>query len=87
MAMKSAKISGTDRELPIGKILCIGRNYAEHIRELGNDSPSTPVIFMKPASSVIDDGGTIDVLVSPEYNEWKGSTTLQLRLRDFRRSS
>ncbi len=34
------------------KIVCIGRNYAEHARELGNEVPSSPVIFMKPNSSI-----------------------------------
>ena len=63
--MRTAKIVGSDREFPIGKILCIGRNYAEHIRELGNEIPSAPVIFMKPASSVIGEGGTI---VIPPYS-------------------
>ncbi len=61
--MKCAKLAG--REYPIGKILCIGRNYAEHIRELGNETPDVPVIFIKPASSVIPDGGTI---VIPPYS-------------------
>ena len=64
--MTYAKISGSERELPIGKILCIGRNYAEHIRELGNDTPDTPIIFMKPATSVIGDAGTI---VIPSYSK------------------
>ena len=63
--MKVARIPGTNKEYPIGKILCIGRNYAEHIRELGNEPPDAPVIFMKPASSVIGDGGTI---VIPPYS-------------------
>lgn len=63
--MQTAKIAGTGREYPIGKILCIGRNYAEHIRELGNETPDAPVIFMKPASSVIGDGGQI---VIPPYS-------------------
>ncbi|HEY6008390.1 MAG TPA: fumarylacetoacetate hydrolase family protein [Geobacteraceae bacterium] len=63
--MKTATIVGSDRQVPIGKILCIGRNYAEHIRELGNETPDAPVIFMKPASSVIDDGGEI---VIPPYS-------------------
>jgi acylpyruvate hydrolase len=63
--MHTAKIVGTDREFPIGKILCIGRNYAEHIRELGNETPAAPVIFMKPASSVIGEGGTI---IIPPYS-------------------
>lgn len=63
--MKKATIRGTSREFAIGKILCIGRNYAEHIRELGNETPEAPVIFMKPASSVIGDGGTI---IIPPYS-------------------
>jgi acylpyruvate hydrolase len=63
--MHTAKIVGNDQEFPIGKILCIGRNYAEHIRELGNETPTAPVIFMKPASSVIGEGETI---VIPPYS-------------------
>lgn len=35
------------------KILCIGRNYAEHAKELGNEVPTEPVIFMKPDSAVL----------------------------------
>lgn len=64
--MKFATLAGSGTEYPIGKILCIGRNYAEHIRELGNETPDAPVIFMKPASSVIGDGGTI---VIPPYSK------------------
>ena len=63
--MRTAKIVGSDQEFPIGKILCIGRNYAEHIRELGNETPSAPVIFMKPASSVIGEG---EEIVIPPYS-------------------
>ena len=40
-------------DLPIGKIVCVGRNYAEHAVELGNDVPDTPILFMKPASSLV----------------------------------
>lgn len=35
------------------KIICIGRNYADHIAELNNDKPDEPVIFMKPDSSIL----------------------------------
>jgi 2-keto-4-pentenoate hydratase/2-oxohepta-3-ene-1,7-dioic acid hydratase in catechol pathway len=35
------------------KIICIGRNYVEHAKELGNDIPDEPVIFMKPKSAII----------------------------------
>lgn len=45
--------------LPIRNIYCIGRNYAAHARELGNDPRAKPLIFMKPKSAVIANGGTI----------------------------
>ena len=42
-----------------GKILCVGRNYRDHAKELGNEVPTTPVIFLKPPSSVIGSGEAI----------------------------
>ncbi|HJP59311.1 MAG TPA: fumarylacetoacetate hydrolase family protein [Gemmatimonadaceae bacterium] len=36
-----------------GKIVCVGRNYVEHAKELGNEVPKEPLIFLKPPSSVI----------------------------------
>lgn len=41
------------------KIVCVGRNYLEHARELGNEMPERPMIFLKPPSSIIADGETI----------------------------
>jgi 2-keto-4-pentenoate hydratase/2-oxohepta-3-ene-1,7-dioic acid hydratase in catechol pathway len=41
------------------KIVCVGRNYAAHARELGNDVPDRPLIFLKPTSALLRDGGTI----------------------------
>ena len=37
------------------KIVCIGRNYAEHAKELGNEIPAEPVIFMKPENALLQD--------------------------------
>jgi len=62
--MRTARLTN-GRELPIGKILCIGRNYSEHIKELGNATPEAPVIFIKPASSVIGEG---EAIVIPPYS-------------------
>lgn len=62
--MTTAQLAGGDA-IRIGKILCIGRNYVDHIRELGNEIPSAPVIFTKPATAVIGDGGRI---VIPPYS-------------------
>jgi len=42
-----------------GKIVCVGRNYLEHAKELGNDVPTEPLIFLKPPSSVIGEGAPI----------------------------
>ncbi|GAB4298911.1 MAG: fumarylacetoacetate hydrolase family protein [Desulfuromonadia bacterium] len=49
----------------IGKILCIGRNYVDHIHELGNERPEAPVIFSKPATAVISTGETVRI---PPYS-------------------
>jgi len=39
--------------LPLGKVVCVGRNYAEHAKELGNEVPDAPILFIKPASAVV----------------------------------
>lgn len=44
-----------------GKIVCVGRNYADHAAELGSDVPSEPLIFMKPPSAVISAGDAVRV--------------------------
>jgi 2-keto-4-pentenoate hydratase/2-oxohepta-3-ene-1,7-dioic acid hydratase in catechol pathway len=62
--MHTIKLDGHD--IPIGKIVCIGRNYAEHIKELGNQTPDKPVIFIKPASSLVSSGGTV---IIPSHSE------------------
>ncbi|MDH3354929.1 MAG: fumarylacetoacetate hydrolase family protein [Chromatiales bacterium] len=43
-----------NRKISPSKIVCVGRNYVEHIEELNNDIPSEPVIFIKPNSSISD---------------------------------
>ncbi len=48
--MSNLKIPNLD--LSIGSIYCIGRNYAEHAKELGNEVPKNPLVFLKPVSSV-----------------------------------
>lgn len=51
--MKSVKLDG--KEIFPSKIACIGRNYVEHIKELGNEIPEEPVIFIKPNSAISAD--------------------------------
>lgn len=47
------------------KIICIGRNYAEHAKELGNEIPENPVIFMKPDTSILKKGSDFYI---PEFS-------------------
>lgn len=63
--MKTVAVKETGKKFTVGKILCIGRNYAEHIKELGNETPEAPVIFMKPATALIGDGESV---VIPKYS-------------------
>lgn len=44
-----------------GKILCVGRNYKAHAQELGNDVPAEPLLFLKPASSLLDPDRSIEL--------------------------
>ena len=52
---------GTPIHFPMGKVVCIGRNYAEHAAELNNPVPSEPLLFIKPGSCVVplDEGFVI----------------------------
>ena len=52
-----------------GKIVCLGRNYAEHAREQGAEVPETPLLFMKPPSSVIAQGESIVLPVQSQQVE------------------
>lgn len=47
------------RFFPVRRVYCVGRNYAEHIREMGNDERDPPFFFAKPADAVVIDGAAI----------------------------
>ena len=49
-----------------GKIVCIGRNYREHAKELGTEVPAEPLFFLKPSTSIIGDG---DAIILPPQSE------------------
>lgn len=53
------KITVNNKEYLCRRVFCIGRNYVEHINELGNDRPESPVIFSKPPTSLVPAGSTI----------------------------
>ncbi len=58
---ETLKFDEADLLCPVtpSKVLCIGRNYAAHAKELGNEVPAEPLLFLKPPSSLLDPRGTI----------------------------
>jgi fumarylpyruvate hydrolase len=55
----SLAVAGTTDRFPVRRVWCVGRNYLEHIRELGNDERQPPFFFAKPADALVGDGATI----------------------------
>src|SRR5918911_4658857 len=58
------------------KIVCIGRNYVEHARELGNDAPKEPLFFLKPPSSIVASGEAIELPKQSKQVEHEGEIGL-----------
>jgi fumarylpyruvate hydrolase len=56
----SLPVAGSDLRFPVGRIYCVGRNYAEHAREMGHDpSREPPFFFMKAANSIVQNNSTL----------------------------
>ena len=56
----SLPVQGSDLRFPVTRIYCVGRNYAEHAREMGGDPDrEPPFFFMKAANSIVESGATI----------------------------
>lgn len=53
MSLVPSFVDGDTFSQPLGKVVCVGRNYAEHARELDNPVPDAPILFIKPATSVV----------------------------------
>ena len=63
------------------KIVCIGRNYSEHAKELGHDVPKEPLFFLKPPSSIICDGDAIELPPQSQQVEHEGEIGLVIGKR------
>ena len=50
-------IAGSDKLFPVRRTWCVGRNYLEHIKEMGQDEREPPFFFSKPADAIVPDGG------------------------------
>lgn len=52
-------VMGDERRFPVRRIYCVGRNYLDHIREMGGDEREPPFFFQKPADAIVHDGQTV----------------------------
>ena len=64
--MKTIKLKNSAEEIPAGNIICVERNYAEHVKEMGNVIPEFPLLFMKPTSTLIFSG---EKIIHPGYSD------------------
>jgi len=64
--MHFINIRNSVEKIQVGKIVCVGRNYADHAKELGNEVPEVPVIFLKPASAIIQSGQNV---IHPSFTQ------------------
>lgn len=59
-ATNTLRVAGSDSEFPVNRIFCVGRNYAEHAREMGHDPDrEPPFFFAKPATAVVRSGASV----------------------------
>jgi 2-keto-4-pentenoate hydratase/2-oxohepta-3-ene-1,7-dioic acid hydratase in catechol pathway len=65
------------------KIVCVGRNYALHAKELGNEVPQRPLLFLKPSTAVLAHGGTILLPEDSQQVEYEGEIAVVIGRRCF----
>ena len=57
--LPTVAVANSEERYPVHRIYCVGRNYAEHAREMGADEREPPFFFTKPADPVVPDGATV----------------------------
>ena len=57
--MALIKFQNSPKQISVGKILCLGRNYAAHAKEMNAETPDAPVVFLKPSTALLPEGGLI----------------------------
>src|SRR5580698_2782930 len=75
----SVPITGTDLLFPVRRVLCVGRNYAAHRREMGGDDRDPPFFFAKPADAIVANGG--DVAYPPKTSNLHHEIELVVALK------
>ena len=66
------------------KIVCVGRNYREHAKELGNELPTEPLLFFKPPSSLLAPGAVVRIPVASQRVDFEGELAFVIGKRTSR---
>ena len=75
----AANVAGGGR-FPVRRIFCIGRNYANHVREMGgNPKADPPVFFTKPADAIVPDGAEIPYAQATDNLHFEGELVVALK--------
>ena len=59
--MNTVHLLQSNEDLVVPKIFCLGKNYAKHAAEMKSEVPDKPVVFMKPSSAIVHDGGKVNI--------------------------
>jgi 2-keto-4-pentenoate hydratase/2-oxohepta-3-ene-1,7-dioic acid hydratase in catechol pathway len=76
-------LSAADLLPPVtpSKIVCVGRNYRDHAKELGNEVPAEPLLFFKPPSSLLKPGGVVLIPPTSSRVDFEGELALVIGRR------
>ena len=68
------------------KIVCVGRNYRDHVKELGHDLPTEPLLFLKPPSALLEPGGVVRIPELSQRVDYEGELAVVIgrRVRNLR---
>jgi 2-keto-4-pentenoate hydratase/2-oxohepta-3-ene-1,7-dioic acid hydratase in catechol pathway len=83
LGFEPVPLSAADLLAPVtpSKIICVGRNYREHVQELGNEIPAEPLLFFKPPSSLLRPGGAVVLPAVSERVDFEGELGLVIGRR------
>ena len=83
LAFEPMPLSAASLLAPVtpSKIICVGRNYRDHARELGNQAPTEPLLFFKPPSSLLRPGGVVRMPAASARVDFEGELALVIDRR------
>jgi 2-keto-4-pentenoate hydratase/2-oxohepta-3-ene-1,7-dioic acid hydratase in catechol pathway len=88
LGFEPARLVAADLLPPVtpSKIICVGRNYRDHVKEMGSEMPTEPLIFFKPPSSLLRPGGAVRLPALSQRVDFEGELALVIGRRAHKMS-